>query len=61
MLFIENKFVFQIRQAYANARQRNLWQRGSYAMSNALEYWAEATGVFLHANRATYSNGGMSR
>ena len=52
--------LLQIYNAWLNARQNQIWNINSYAMSNHLEYWAEATGVYFNVNHHPSSSGGMN-
>ena len=51
----------QIEAAYLNARNKQIWEPNSYAMSNEAEYFAEAAGVFFNVNNHFISTGGMNR
>ena len=52
----------KVYEAYSNAYALGIWDRSSYAMSNELEYWAEASGVFLYTSFIGGSqSGGMNR
>lgn len=44
-------FVPRVRAAYEGARSSGLW-RGTYAMENASEYWAELTQSWFDTNRS---------
>jgi len=50
----------KIYQAWYKAYMLGTWDRNSYAMSNHLEYFAEASGVFFNVNHLHGSSGGMS-
>jgi hypothetical protein len=50
----------RINAAFNNARNNRIWDLNSYAMSNALEYFAEGTATFFNANRHPNSSGGMN-
>lgn len=50
----------KIDSAWRNAYSKRIWTTSSYAMSNAMEYFAEGTGVFFNSNRHPSSNGGMN-
>ncbi len=51
----------QIIDAFNAARAAGTWDVNSYAMTNYLEYFAEAAGVFFNVNHLYGSSGGMSR
>ncbi|CAH1774780.1 unnamed protein product [Owenia fusiformis] len=50
----------EISLAYQNALALGIWDTGSYAMSNELEYFAEASTVFFNTNIHGSSTGGMN-
>lgn len=55
-----SNYYDRINAAWQNARNNAIWDTSSYAMANALEYFAEGTGVFFNTNRHPSSSGGMN-
>ena len=49
------RVFLQVEVAYKEAYRDGTWELSSYAMSNAEEYWAEATGVWFDVNRGAAS------
>ena len=43
-------FTGELAAAYNNARHRNLWGGGHYAMTNPIEYWAEGVQSYFDCN-----------
>ena len=53
-------FLIQITQAFQSAKQNCTWDIYSYAMSNEMEYFAEAVSSFFNVERLQSAAGGMN-
>jgi len=47
---VYRSFTGELAAAYNNARHRNLWGSGHYAMTNSIEYWAEGVQSYFDCN-----------
>jgi hypothetical protein len=47
---VDSGFDRRLQEAYRNAQSKGLW-KGTYAMENPAEYWAEATQSWFNCNR----------
>jgi hypothetical protein len=52
---VDSRFDERLRRLYENARAKGLW-KGTYAGSNAAEYWAEAVQSYFDTNRQNNYN-----